>query len=201
MADHYRHTMLTPSVLEAEEHYYGKSQQPLPQEPQKDALTEEEKIFIESRDSFYMATITEGGWPYVQHRGGPVGFARVLGPLQIGFADYGGNRQLISVGSLAVNDRVSLFFMDYPRRERLKIIGHAHVLDAREHPQIADQLAPPQGHATKAERIMLIDVVAFDWNCPKFITPRYTDAEVSTLVAPLKARIAELEAQVRAHAS
>ena len=100
MADRYMHTMLTPAVLDAERRYYGKTYPAFPQEPETDALTNEEVAFIESRDSFYMATITENGWPYVQHRGGPPGFVRVLGPQQIGFADYGGNRQLLSVGSL-----------------------------------------------------------------------------------------------------
>jgi hypothetical protein len=97
---------------------------------------------IAARDSFYMATVSETGWPYVQHRGGPLGFAKVLGPNLIGFADFKGNRQLVSTGNLDVTDRVSLFMMDYPRRTRLKLLGHARVLDAREHPELVDQLAP-----------------------------------------------------------
>ena len=102
MADRFMHTVLTPSVLAAERHYYGRSYPLYPAEPEPDALTADEAAFIQSRDSFYMATITESGWPYMQHRGGPPGFVRVLGPSQIGFADYGGNRQMISVGSPAV---------------------------------------------------------------------------------------------------
>ncbi len=187
-------TVLTPAVLEAERHYYGRTYPSFDHAPESDALGEEEAEFIESRDSFYLATITENDWPYLQHRGGPRGFLRVLGPRRIGFADYGGNRQMISVGSLAVNDRVSLFLMDYPARERLKILGHAKVLDAREHPDLVASLAPPAGHAAKVERLFVIDVLSYDWNCPKFITPRFTAAEVETVVAPLKARIAELEA-------
>jgi predicted pyridoxine 5'-phosphate oxidase superfamily flavin-nucleotide-binding protein len=197
MADRYMHTMLTPAVLESEQHYYGKTYPSFPDQPEMDALTGEEVAFIESRDSFYMATITENAWPYVQHRGGPTGFVRVLGPSQIGFADYGGNRQMISAGSLMANDRVSLFMMDYPNRERLKLIGHARVVDAREQPDLVDKVAPPSGHPAKVERIFLVDIVSYDWNCPKFITPRYTAAEVEKIVAPLKERIAELESQLR----
>ena len=196
MADKFMQTVLTPAVLEAERHYYGRTYPSFADAPETDALRDEEIEFIESRDSFYLATITENDWPYLQHRGGPRGFVRVLGPRQIGFADYGGNRQMVSVGSLAVNDRISLFLMDYPARERLKLLGHAKVLDAREHPDLVEKVAPTGGHAAKVERIFVIDVLSYDWNCPKFITPRFTAAEVETAVAPLKARIAELEAQL-----
>ena len=196
MADRFMHTVLTPSVLEAERHYYGRQYATSEGTPEPDDLRESEINFIESRDSFYMATVTETGWPYMQHRGGPPGFVRVLGPRQIGFADYGGNRQMISVGSISREDRVALFMMDYPRRERLKMLGHAKVLDAREHADLAAKVAPPTGHGAKVERIFIIDILSYDWNCPKFITPRYTAAEVETAVAPLKARIAELEAQL-----
>lgn len=197
MADKFMQTVLTPAVLEAERHYYGRTYPSFAVAPESDALRDEEIEFIETRDSFYLATITENDWPYVQHRGGPVGFVRVLGPEQIGFADYGGNRQMISVGSLAVNDRVSLFLMDYPSRERLKILGNAKVLDAREHPDLVASVAPPGGHGAKVERIFVIDVLSYDWNCPKFITPRFTAVEVEATVAPLKARIAELESQLK----
>ena len=122
---------------------------------------------------------------------------RVTGSNQLMFADHGGNRQMISVGSLAVNDRVNLFLMDYPARERLKILGHAKVLDAREHPDLVAQITPPGGHAAKVERIFVIDVLSYDWNCPKFITPRYTADEIQSAIAPLKARIAELESQLQ----
>ena len=196
MADRFMHTVLTPSVLEAERHYYGRQYATSEGTPEPDDLRESEINFIESRDSFYMATVTETGWPYMQHRGGPPGFVRVLGPRQIGFADYGGNRQMISVGSISREDRVALFMMDYPRRERLKMLGHAKVFDAREHADLAAKVAPPTGHGAKVERIFIIDILSYDWNCPKFITPRYSAAEVETAVAPLKARIAELEAQL-----
>lgn len=197
MAERFLHTVLTPAVLDAEKRYYGREYATAESVPPPDALGDEEIGFLAARDSFYMATITENGWPYVQHRGGPAGFVRVLSPSRIGFADYGGNRQLISVGALTGGDCVALFFMDYAQRARLKILGHATVLDAREHPELVGEVAPPGGHAARPERIIFIEVVGFDWNCPKFITPRYTAAEVERLVAPLKARIAELEAMAR----
>ena len=188
-------TVLTPSVRAAQQHYYGKSQR-IEDAPERDALTEDETAFIETRDSFYMATVTETGWPYLQHRGGQPGFLRVLNPATLAFADYKGNRQLISTGNLAVSDRVSLFLMDYPQRTRLKILGHARVEDARQHPDLVAQLAEPELQR-KVERVFLIDVVSFDWNCPQYITPRFTESEVKAAVAPLQQRIAELEAALK----
>lgn len=195
MAERYLETMLTPAVLAAEEHYYCRRARK-GSAPENDPLTDDEIAFIGVRDSFYMATITENGWPYVQHRGGKPGFLKVLGPMELAFADYKGNRQLISTGNLAVGDRVSLFLMDYPLRTRLKILGHARVEDARDHPELVTQLADPEArHAV--ERLFFIKVVSYDWNCQQYITPRYTIAEIEALVAPLKARIAELEAKLK----
>jgi predicted pyridoxine 5'-phosphate oxidase superfamily flavin-nucleotide-binding protein len=195
MADRFMQTVLTPSVLAAQDHYFGRHAA-LDSAPERDPLTDEERSFIAARDSFYMATITENGWPYVQHRGGKPGFLRVVSPTQLAFADYKGNRQMLSTGNLAANDRVALFLMDYPRRERLKILGHARVEDARQHPELVAQFAAPETRGI-VERVFLLEVVSFDWNCPKYITPRYTAAEVEVAVAPLKQRIAELEAQLK----
>ena len=192
MPGRYLETHFTPEVLAAQEHYYGRPQL-IPPQPEHDPLTAEETEFIARRDSFYMATVTSDGWPYMQHRGGPVGFLKVLDPQTLGLADFKGNRQLLSTGNLAASDRVSLFLMDYPRRERLKILGHARVLDAREHRDLADQLTPTPDLRGKVERLFLINVVSFDWNCPQYITPRYTEQEVREAVEPLKARVAELE--------
>jgi hypothetical protein len=196
MALKFLETAFTPSVRAAQTRYYGRNPK-LPPASDRDLLTTDETTFLAARDSFYMATVTEDGWPYVQHRGGPPGFVKVVGPNQLGFADFGGNRQMISTGNLASSDRVALFFMDYPRRERLKVFGHARVLDAREHLQLADQLTPTPGLRGSVERLFLIEVIAFDWNCPQYITPRYTQAEVESVVAPLKQRIAELESQLK----
>ena len=187
-------TVLTPSVLAAQERYFGRHAS-IGAAPEQDPLTNEERTFIEARDSFYMATITENGWPYLQHRGGRPGFLRVVSPTRLAFADYKGNRQLLSTGNLAANDRVALFLMDYPQRERLKILGHARVEDARQHPDLVAQLAEPEASGI-VERLFFIEVLSFDWNCPKYITPRFTAAEVEKVIAPLQRRIAELEAQV-----
>lgn len=194
MAAKFMQMMLTPAVQAAQERAFGRHQV-VTEAPERDPLTEDEAAFIAARDSFYLGTTNSDGWPYIQHRGGPAGFLQVLGPHALGFADLTGNRQLLSTGNLAGDDRVSLFLMDYPHRERLKILGHARVLEAREHPALADQLSPSPELRGRVERIFLIDVVSFDWNCPQYITPRYTAEEVEQLVAPLKARIAELEAR------
>ena len=198
MADRFMHTVLTPAVLDAERQYYGRAYSTTSEAPESEEMTDGEMAFLESRDSLYLATITENGWPYIQHRGGPPGFIRVLGPRQIGFGDYGGNRQMISVGSISKQDRVALFLMDYPHRERLKVLGHAKVHDARKHPEMVEMVAPPGGHAAKVERIFVIDILSYDWNCPKFITSRYGAADLRDAAAPLQQRIAELEAMVKA---
>jgi uncharacterized protein len=196
MADKFMQLVLTPAVQQAQDKYFGKHQT-VEDAPEIDPLTRSEAYFIASRDSFYLATVSETSWPYVQHRGGPPGFVKVLGPNLIGFADFKGNRQLISTGNVDVTDRVALFMMDYPQRTRLKLLGHARVLDAREHPELLDQLVP-EPLRSKVERLFLIKVIAYDWNCPQYITPRFTVAEMEKYVAPLKARIAELEAQLAA---
>jgi predicted pyridoxine 5'-phosphate oxidase superfamily flavin-nucleotide-binding protein len=196
MAEKFMQLVLTPSVQAAQDQYFG-SHFVINEAPERDPLTEEEITFIRARDSFYLGTVTENGWPYIQHRGGPPGFLRVISPTQLAFADYRGNRQMLSTGNLAANDRVVLFLMDYPRRERLKILGHARVEDAREHPELVKRFAEPEAQAI-IERIFFIDVLSYDWNCPKYITPRYTAAEVEKNVAPLKQRIAELEAKLKA---
>ncbi|ACL63934.1 pyridoxamine 5'-phosphate oxidase-related FMN-binding [Anaeromyxobacter dehalogenans 2CP-1] len=156
-----------------------------------DALGPDEAGFIAARDSFYLASVGETGWPYVQHRGGPPGFVRVLGPRTIGFADYRGNRQYVTVGNLAHDDRVALFFMDYPARTRLKLLGHARRVGP-EDPALLAALAPSPA-AARVERAFVVQVAAFDWNCSQHITPRWTAAEVEAAAAPLRARIEELE--------
>jgi predicted pyridoxine 5'-phosphate oxidase superfamily flavin-nucleotide-binding protein len=186
---------VTESVRKAQEHYFGGSQTFVGR-PERDALTEDEITFIQARDSFYIATISESGWPYIQHRGGRAGFLRVLNPQTVAFADYRGNRQMLSTGNLAANTRVALFLMDYPQRTRLKILGHARVEDARQHPELVQQHAEPDVQRI-VERLFFIEIVSFDWNCPKYITPRYTAEEIHEAVAPLKERIAELEAKLR----
>jgi uncharacterized protein len=189
----YLEIAVTPAVAAAQQQYFGRSLRLETGSP-RDPLGPDELAFVSARDSFYMATVSESGWPYIQHRGGPPGFLRAVDPLTLAFADYRGNRQLLSTGNVAVNDRVSLFLMDYPRRERLKIFGRARTAKAA--PDLVEQLAEPDARPT-VERVFFIDVISFDWNCPKYITPRYTAAEVQDLVDSLKKRIAELENRLR----
>lgn len=157
-------------------------------------FTEAEKDFIARRDSFYMASTSESGWPYVQHRGGPVGFLRVLDETTLGFADFSGNRQYISTGNVAADDRVSLFLMDYPGKRRLKVLAHAEVKDLQADPALAERLVVP-GYRARIERGVLLHLETFDWNCPQHITPRFTQAELVDVLAPVREKIAALEAE------
>ncbi|MDJ0926620.1 MAG: pyridoxamine 5'-phosphate oxidase family protein [Gammaproteobacteria bacterium] len=141
-------------------------------------LSDKEAAFIEARDSFYMASVSETGWPYVQHRGGPAGFMRVLDDATIGFADFRGNRQYVSTGNFMHNDRVALIFMDYPNRLRLKLLGRVRIIE--DDPKMLAQLEIDDYRA-RVERGFVIAVEAFDWNCPQHITPRYTEAEFAAL--------------------
>ncbi len=156
-----------------------------------DKLGANEAAFIAERDSFYMATVSETGWPYVQHRGGPAGFVRILDEKTIGFTDFVGNRQYVSLGNLQSNDRVSLFFMDYPNQTRLKLLGRVRLVGANES-KLLEQLQVPDYRA-RVERGMIITVEGYDWNCPQHITPRFTQAQVLSMVEPLKDRVTELE--------
>jgi hypothetical protein len=151
--------------------------------PHHDRLGPQEAAFIGARDSFYMATVSEIGWPYIQHRGGPKGFLRVLDETTIGFADFSGNRQYVSIGNIAREDRVSLFLMDYPNRTRLKILGRARVVALDDAAALARFTVPD--YRARVERGLLIEVAAFDWNCPQHITPRYTIDEIAALNAAL----------------
>ena len=149
------------------------------------ALGATEIEFIAQRDSFYQGTVGENGWPYVQHRGGPAGFLKVLDERTLGYADFSGNRQYISVGNLTGDDRVSLFLMDYPQQRRLKIWGRARTVDEATEPELMARLESPHYRA-RVERGVVIHVEAFDWNCPKYITPRYTEAEVNAMLATIQ---------------
>lgn len=153
-------------------------------------LGERERTFIAARDSFYLATVGDSGWPYVQHRGGAAGFLQAVDATTLAFADFRGNRQYQSIGNLAGNDRVCLILVDYAQRRRLKILGRARVIDAAD----GDDREVPAG----AERLLVIAVAAFDWNCSRHITPRFGEAELRGATDPLKRRIAELEARLRA---
>jgi predicted pyridoxine 5'-phosphate oxidase superfamily flavin-nucleotide-binding protein len=159
-----------------------------------DRFTGDEAAFIADRDSFYIATVSETGWPYVQHRGGPRGFLKVVDEQTLAFADYRGNHQYISTGNLAASDRACLFLMDYPHRARLKIYAHVQTLDLAENPALTALVTPP-GYKAKLERIFRLRLEAFDWNCKQHITPRFTEPEIAEAVRPLRERVADLEAE------
>lgn len=160
------------------------------------SLGTREMAFIAVRDSFYMATVSETGWPYIQHRGGPRGFVHIIDEKTIGFADFAGNRQYVSVGNLQSDDRLSLFFMDYPNQTRLKLLGRARLIEANEE-KLLERLRVPD-YGARIERGMVITVEGYDWNCPQHITPRFTEAQVLSMIAPLRNRVAELEAALKA---
>lgn len=158
-----------------------------------DRLGPAEAGFLAARDSFYMGTVGQTGWPYIQHRGGPPGFVRVLDATTLGFADFRGNRQYVSLGNLAGDDRAAFFFMDYANRARLKLLGR---VAPTEDPGLLERLAVP-GYPGKVERGFVVRVEGFDWNCPQHITPRFTLGEVEAASRPLHERIAQLEQRLR----
>jgi uncharacterized protein len=193
---HYMDLLFTPEVMrEQDAHGSRESYARMAGSSERDAdpLGPKEAMFLATRDSFYVASTSASGWPYVQHRGGPPGFVKLLGERQIGFADYRGNRQYVSLGNVATDDRVALFFIDYVRRARLKMLGRMRAVTLADSPELAASLMD-EAYGAVVERGFVIDVEAFDWNCPQHITPRYTQGDIAEIVAPLQQRIAELEA-------
>jgi predicted pyridoxine 5'-phosphate oxidase superfamily flavin-nucleotide-binding protein len=195
MSARFAEIAFTPSVKAAQARYgasamsehYGRA-------PERgDTLTDLEKGFIRERDSFYQATVAETGWPYVQFRGGPTGFLHVIDDRTVGYADFRGNRQYVSVGNITADERIALILLDYPRRRRLKILGRATVVDRANDPTRVGALEVP-GYRARVERGVIIAIEAFDWNCPQHIKPRFTEDEVMAVVNPLRKRVAELEA-------
>jgi len=159
-----------------------------------DHFGEREAAFIAARDSFFMATVSETGWPYLQHRGGPQGFLKILDDRTLAFADFRGNRQYVSVGNLSVDDRACLFMVDYARRARLKIFARVELVPLDEEPALAELVVDP-AYRAKVERIMKLKLEGFDWNCPQHIRPRFTEDEITEAIRPQHRRLAELEAE------
>ncbi len=145
-------------------------------------LTERETEFLQQRDSFYLATVSPDGWPHIQHRGGPTGFIKIIDEHHIAWADFAGNRQYITAGNLRANHRMAFFFMDYPNRRRLKLLGRGEEVSLQDDPELLAQLTEPHYQA-RVERAFVITVEAFDWNCHQHITPRYDQASVEKLLA------------------
>lgn len=161
-----------------------------------DGLTENEVAFIAQRDSFYMASIGENSFPYIQHRGGPKGFVKVLDANRIGFIDFRGNMQYISVGNIATNNNIALIMVDYPSGTRLKILAKAEVVELNDDPALFELLGLSE-YQFKPERMMVFNIEAYDWNCPQHITPRYTIDDIEQAFAAQKDHIAKLEAEVK----
>ncbi len=159
-------------------------------------LGSEEIAFIEAQDTFFLASIGETGWPYIQHRGGPKGFLQVLDQNTIAFPEFSGNRQYLSFGNILQDPRVSVFLIDFRLQERLKIFGRATLLERAEKPDLFKQLET-ENSPSKVERGIIIQVEAFDWNCSQYILPRFSEEEVRGLLEPLKGRIAELDENPR----
>ena len=198
MSSRYLEIATTPSVAAAQEHYGSAAQWArmgarghADDTGQSQRLGLPELDFIAGRDGFYLASVSETGWPYVQYRGGPAGFLTAVDAGTLGFADLRGNRQYITTGNVRANDRVSLFLMDYAHRRRLKIFGHMRIADAADDPALAARLAVPD-YPGRVERLVLIAVEAFDWNCPQHITQRFTQTEIDAALVPVREELAAL---------
>src|ERR1700735_5099857 len=188
--------VFTPLVKKLQERYGSRRQYERMENsggPQ-DRFTPFETEFLAQRDSFYLATTGSTGWPYIQHRGGPKGFLKVLDNQTIAFGDYRGNKQYISTGNLLTDDRVALILVDYPRQARLKILGHAKITERAEAKELLE-LVRDEGENAFVERVYTIHVDAFDWNCQQHITPRFTVDEIRTILAPFEQRLQTLEAE------
>jgi hypothetical protein len=194
MAHNFGSLVFTPVVKALQEKYGSRRQYARMEDgtPSTDRLGPDESAFIEERDSFYMATIGSTGWPYVQHRGGPKGFLKVIDDQTLAFADFRGNRQYISTGNLATDNRVALIMVDYPHQARLKILGRAEIFEDEKARPWLERLREP-GQKVVIERAYVIKVEGFDWNCPKYITPRFTEEEIQEAIAPFERRMQELE--------
>jgi ferredoxin-NADP reductase/predicted pyridoxine 5'-phosphate oxidase superfamily flavin-nucleotide-binding protein len=195
MARKFAEITYTPSIKAAQSRYGSRAQNERFEEGEEgtdNIIGPAEAEFIEARDGFYQATVNEAGWPYVQFRGGPAGFLKVLDERTIGYADFRGNVQYLSVGNLNANDRIALILMDYPNRRRLKIWARVKIVHFDEDPEILTRLEVPTYRA-RVERAVVLTIEAMDWNCPQHITPRFTERDVANMIIPLKKRLMELE--------
>lgn len=196
MTHRYHETAFTPVVQRLQEKAGSREAYARAGQRSNDRFTDREDGFIAARDGFYLASVSETGWPYVQFRGGAVGFVQVLDATTLGWADFRGNQQFVTAGNVAADDRVALFFMDYPNRRRLKLFGHLAYTDAADEPELAARLAIP-GYRAKVDRVAFVRLEAFDWNCPQQIPQRFTLAELADTLAPVHAAVAALERENR----
>lgn len=193
MAHNFGSLVFTPAVKALQERYGSRRQYARMQAGAAlDRLGPEESAFIAERDSFYVASIGATGWPYVQHRGGPKGFLKVIDERTIAFADFGGNKQFISVGNLTTDNRVALIMVDYPRQARLKILGRAEIFEGEGAREWIERVRVP-GYKASIQRVLVIRIEAFDWNCPQHITPRFTAEQIQEALAPFERQMQDLE--------
>jgi predicted pyridoxine 5'-phosphate oxidase superfamily flavin-nucleotide-binding protein len=194
MAHNFGSLVFTPLVKALQEKYGSRRQYARLEagHPSRDLLGPDETAFIADRDSFYLATVGSSGWPYIQHRGGPKGFLKVIDDHTVAFADFRGNKQFISTGNLGTDNRIALIMVDYPRQARLKILGRVEIFESETAREWIERLREPDYKAV-IERVYVIHVEAFDWNCPQHITPRFTAEQIQEALAPFERRLEELE--------
>ena len=200
MSHRFADIAFTPTVKERQARYGARDRCARMQEQggPNDALGEHERELLARTESFFLATVSETGWPYVQHRGGPPGFAQVLSPTRVAFADFRGNRQYVSVGNVAGDARAAIIVVDYAEGRRLKLLGRLRFTDARDaDAALLRKVAPPSGYRAQIERVAQFDVAAFDWNCPQHLPQWFSTAQVGAIVEPLRARIDALERRLR----
>lgn len=200
MAYDFGSLVFTPAVKALQERYGSRRQYARMEEPgnspgrEPTGLGPGEQEYIAERDSFYMASIGATGWPYIQHRGGPKGFLKVIDALTVAFADFRGNKQYISTGNLMTDDRVAIILVDYPKQLRLKILGHVEIFEGEKAKEWLEKVRDPNYKAT-TERVYVIHVEAYDWNCPQHIIPRFSEEEIREVLAPVEKHMRELERQ------
>jgi uncharacterized protein len=193
MAHNFGSLIFTPAIKALQEKYGSRRQYArMEQSGSSDRLSLDEIAFLAERDGFYMASVGATGWPYVQYRGGAKGFLKVIDDRTIAFADFRGNKQYITTGNMATDNRVALIMIDYPRQARLKLLGRTEVLEGEQSRDWIARLRDPK-EKLPIERVFLIRIEAFDWNCPQHITPRFTEEEIKEALAPLERRMQDLE--------
>lgn len=188
--------LFTPVVKKLQERYGSRRQyeRMVDSSATRENFTQFETEFLAERDSFYWASNSSSGWPYVQHRGGPPGFLKVIDDHTLAFADSSGNKQYITTGNLLTDNRVAMIFVDYPRQARLKVLGRADVFEGKEAAAWLDRVKVAD-YKAHIERVFVIHVEAFDWNCQQYIVPRYTAEEIHAAVHAIEERVTTLEAE------
>tara|TARA_R110002049_G_scaffold234578_5_gene407799 strand:- start:489 stop:1100 length:612 start_codon:yes stop_codon:yes gene_type:complete len=197
MAKNFAEIAFTEAVKKLQEkHGSRKSYERMEKFSIVDGLTSNEITFIQNRDSFYLASIGVKEFPYIQHRGGPKGFLKILDSKRIGFIDFIGNKQYVSVGNIATNNNVSLIMIDYPTKSRLKIFAKAEVVELKDNPELYEFLNL-EDYKFRPERMIVFNIEAYDWNCPQHIKPRYTVDEINDAFLPQQDYMEKLEAEIR----